>query len=97
MQEEIEYSVYWRSDGEEVEGYTLVHGDVEVTPTQMSGVRNTSTTLQSNVRLAYSIKGSNADVEASSRKLYDLLLAVSLKVGVWDAFGDEDIPGSDGD
>lgn len=91
MQKEIEYFVSYRSNGEETEGYTLVHGDVEVTTAHLPGMWETSTTLQSNVYLAYSIKRKHADAEASSRKLYDLLLAVSLQVGVWDSFGDEDV------
>lgn len=57
----------------------------------------TTTTLQSDVHLAYHYKRQLSESEESSRKLDALLYALSPEMGVWEEEGDEDISESDGD
>lgn len=75
----------------------MVSGYVGVTSTQMPGVWYTSTTLCTDVHLAYHYQRKLSESEESSRKLYDLLFAMSSIMGIWEEDGDEDIFGSDGD
>lgn len=72
-------------------GYEMVSGYVGITSTQMPGVWSTSTTLQSDVHLAYHYKRFLSESEESSRKLYDLLFLMSSAMGIWEEEGDEDI------
>jgi hypothetical protein len=73
------------------EGYSMVQGHVEFTTTSVPGVWSASTTLQSDVRLAYHNKRKLSESEESSRKLYDLLFAMSSVMGIWGEEEDEDI------
>jgi hypothetical protein len=50
-----------------------------------------STTLQSDVHLAYHYKRKLSESEESSRKLYDILFAMSSVMGVWGEDEDEDL------
>ena len=86
MQKELEFL-----ELDENKGYRMVSGYVGVTSTQMPGVWYTSTTLQSDVRLAYHNKRKLSESEESSRKLYDLLFAMSSVMGIWDSDEDEDV------
>lgn len=81
---------------EENKGYRMVQGSMGVTSTPLPGVWFASTTLQSDVRLAYYHKRKLSESEESSRKLYDLLFAMSSVMGIWDEDEDEDLFGSDG-
>lgn len=72
-------------------GYEMVSGDVEITTTLLPGVWCTSTTLQSDVYIAYYYKRKLSESEASSRKLDALLYALSSEMGVWEEEGDEDL------
>ena len=69
----------------------MVSGHVGVTSTSMPGVWYTSTTLQSDVRLAYHHQRKLSESEESSRKLYDLLFAMSSVMGIWESDEDEDL------
>ena len=73
------------------EGYSMVQGHVEFTTTSVPGVWNASTTLQSDVHLAYHNKRKLSESEESSRKLYDLLFAMSSVMGIWGEEEDEDV------
>lgn len=75
----------------------MVQGHVGISFTQMPGVWVTSSTLQSDVYLAYSIKGQFSAAEESQGQLHDLLYALSSAMGVWESEDDEDLPGGDGD
>lgn len=86
MLKELEFS-----ELDENKGYRMVSGHVGVTSTQMPGVWYTSTTLQSDVRLAYHHKRKLSEFEESSRKLYDLLFAMSSVMGIWESDEDEDL------
>ena len=79
------------SELDEQKGYGVVSGHVGVTLTQLPGVWFTSTTLQSDVYLAYHYQRKLSEFEKSSRKLYDILFAMSSAMGVWDSDEDEDI------
>jgi hypothetical protein len=68
-----------------------------ITSTPMPGMWCASTTLQSNVRLAYYHQRKLSESEESSRKLYDLLFAMSSVMGIWEEDDDEDLWESDGD
>ena len=57
----------------------------------------TTTTLQSNVHLAYYYERKLSEFEETSRKLDDVLYALSSDVGVWEEDGDEDVWESHGD
>jgi hypothetical protein len=76
---------------EKSKGYRMVSGDVEITATSMPGVWCASTTLQSDVRLAYHHKRFLSESEKSSRKLYDILFAMSSIMGIWREEEDEDV------
>jgi hypothetical protein len=73
------------------EGYSMVQGHVEFTTTSVPGVWSASTTLQSDVHLAYHNKRKLSESEESSRKLYDLLFAMSSVMGIWGEEEDEDV------
>lgn len=79
------------SELDEQTGYEVVSGYVGITPTSMPGMWNTSTTLQSDVYLAYHYQRKLSEFEESSRKLYDLLFAMSSVMGIWGEEEDEDI------
>lgn len=85
MQKEPEFS------GWDDEGYSMVQGYVEFTTTSVPRVWTASTTLQSDVCLAYHYKRKLSESEESSRKLYDLLFTLSSAMGVWEEDGDEDL------
>ena len=76
---------------DEQKGYGVVSGHVGVTLTRLPGVWFTSTTLQSDVHLAYHNKRKLSEFEESSRKLYDLLFAMSSAMGIWEEDDDEDV------
>jgi len=76
---------------EKSKGYRMVSGDVEITATSMPGVWCASTTLQSSVHLAYHHKRFLSESEESSRKLYDILFAMSSIMGIWGEEEDEDL------
>ncbi len=57
----------------------------------------TTTTLQSDVHLAYYYKRELSEFEETSRKLDALLYALSPDMGVWEEEGDEDISEGHGD
>jgi len=86
MLKELEFS-----ELDENKGYRMVSGYVGVTSTQMPGMWFTSTTLQSDVHLAYHNKRKLSESEESSRKLYDLLFAMSSIMGIWEEDDDEDL------
>ena len=86
MQKDLEFL-----ELDEQKGYSLVQGHVVITPTSMPGVWNTSTTLSSDVHLSYHYKRVLSESEESSRKLYDLLFAMSSLMGVWGSEEDEDL------
>jgi hypothetical protein len=69
----------------------MVSGDVGQTITSLPGVWYTSTTLQSDVHLAYHHKRFLSESEKSSRKLYDILYLMSSAMGVWGEEEDEDV------
>lgn len=97
MPKEQEYSVSYRSNGKEVEGYGMVQGHVGVSYSHLPGVWVTSSTLQSDIHLAYSIKGELSGSQTSQGQLHDLLYALSSAMGVWESEDDEDLPGGNGD
>jgi hypothetical protein len=72
-------------------GYKMVSGNVGITCTSMPGMWNTSTTLLEDVCLAYNYQRQLSEFEESSRKLYDLLFAMSSVMGIWDEDEDEDL------
>lgn len=57
----------------------------------------TTTTLQSDVYLAYHYERELSEFETTSRKLDAILYALSSEMGVWEEEGDEDISESHGD
>lgn len=57
----------------------------------------TSSTLLSDVHIAYHNKRILSESEATSRKLDAILYSLSSNMGVWQEEGDEDIYESDGD
>lgn len=69
----------------------MVQGNVVITATHLPGMWDTSTTLQSDVYLAYHYKRKLSKSEKSSRKLYDILFAMSSAMGVWGEEEDEDL------
>lgn len=85
MLKELEFS------GWDDKGYKMVSGNVGITTTSLPGVWSTSTTLQSDVYLAYYYKRFLSESEESSRKLYDLLYAMSSVMGIWGEEEDEDL------
>ncbi len=76
---------------EKKNGYKLVSGHVEHSSTRLPRMWDTSTTLQSDVHLAYHYKRFLSESEKSSRKLYDILFAMSSFMGVWESDSDEDL------
>jgi hypothetical protein len=69
----------------------VVQRNVVITATSLPGMWDTSTTLQSDVYLAYHYKRKLSKSEESSRKLYDILFAMSSAMGVWESDSDEDL------
>jgi hypothetical protein len=69
----------------------MVSGDVGQTITSLPGVWYTSTTLQSDVHLAYHYQRFLSKSEKSSRKLDAILYAMSSAMGVWGKEEDEDV------
>ncbi len=67
------------------------------TRTPMRGMWFTTTTLQSDVYIAYHYKRKLSKSEESSRKLDAILYALSSDMGVWEEEGDEDVSEGDGD
>lgn len=63
-------------------GYGLVQGHVEFTTTSLPGVWCASTTLSSDVHLAYRIKRIVPSIEESSREFHDILSGLPLLLGV---------------
>lgn len=61
------------------------------------GMWYTTTTLQSDVHLAYYYKRELSESEETSRKLDAILYALSSEMGIWEEEGDEDISEGDGD
>ena len=81
--------MYFVFDGEQ--RYEVVSGDVGTTSTQLPGVWCVSTTLLTDVYLAYHYQRELSKSEASSRKLDALLYAMSSAMGVWESEDDEDL------
>ena len=67
------------------------------TETSVRRVWYTSSTLLSDVHIAYHNKRILSESEATSRKLDAILYSLSSNMGVWQEEGDEDIYESDGD
>lgn len=67
------------------------------TETSVRRVWYTSSTLLTDVYIAYHNKRKLSESEATSRKLDAILYALSSAVGVWQEEGDEDIYEGDGD
>lgn len=67
------------------------------TEPSMRRVWFTSTTLQSDVHLAYYYQRELSESEATSRKLDAILYAMSSEMGIWEEEGDEDIRKGHGD
>lgn len=63
----------------------------------MRRVRYTSSTLLTDVHIAYHYKRGLSEFEATSRKLDVILYAVSSTMGVWQEEGDEDLCEGNGD
>lgn len=85
------------SELDENKGYRMVQGSMGITSTPMPGMWYTSTTLQSDVYLAYNYQRKLSESEASSREFFHLLSESSLAMGVWGEDSDEDLFESDGD
>lgn len=66
------------------------------TESSMRRVWYTTTTLQSDVYLAYHYQRELSEFEATSRKLDAILYALSSEMGIWEEEGDEDIREGDG-
>jgi hypothetical protein len=82
----LDYDEVWEEGG-----YEMVSGDVEVTTTQLPGMWDTSTSLQSDVYFAYHYKRKLSESEASSRQLDALLYVMSSAMGIWGSEDDEDL------
>lgn len=67
------------------------------TESRLRRVWDASTTLQSDVHIAYHYKGQLSEFEDTSRKLDAILFALSSEMGIWEEDGDEDIWEGDGD
>ena len=76
---------------DKIKGYGVVQGYVEFTSTHLPGMWDTSTTLSSDVHLAYHYKRKLSESEKSSRKLDAILYAMSSAMGVWGEEEDEDV------
>lgn len=71
---------------------------VDTTESPMRRMWYSSSTLSSNVHIAYHYKGKLSELEATSRKLDALLYGLSSALGVlWEERDDEDISKGDGD
>lgn len=70
---------------------------VNETESPMRGVWVATTTLQSDVHIAYYYQRELSESEETSRKLDAILYAMSSEMGIWEEEGDEDISESDGD
>lgn len=87
MLKELEFS-----ELDEEKGYRMVSGYVGITPTSMPGVWNTSTTLQSDVYLAYHYQRKLSEFEKSSREFFHLLSESPSAMGILrQEDGDEDL------
>ena len=69
---------------------------VNTTKSSMRGMWYTSSTLFTDVHLAYHYQRSLSESETTSRKLDAILYAVSSEMGIWEEEGDEDISESNG-
>jgi hypothetical protein len=69
----------------------MVQGHVEFTTTSMPGVWSSTVPLSSDVCLSYHYQRKLSESEESSRKLYDLLFAMSSVMGIWGEEEDEDL------
>jgi hypothetical protein len=67
------------------------------TDAPVRGMWYTSSTLLSDVHIAYHNKRKLSESETTSRKLDAILYAMSSTMGVWEEDGDEDISESNGD
>lgn len=85
------------SELDENKGYRMVQGSMGITSTPMPGMWYTSTTLQSDVYLAYNYKRKLSEFEESSREFFHLLSGLPSFMGIWEEDGDEDLFESDGD
>lgn len=85
MQKEQEFS------GWDDKGYSMVQGHVEFTTTPVPGMWNSTVPLSSDVCIAYHHQRKLSESEESSRKLYDLLFAMSSVMGIWGEEEDEDL------
>jgi hypothetical protein len=70
---------------------------VNTAESPVRGVWVATTTLQSDVCIAYHYQRSVSEFEETSRKLDAILYAMSSEMGIWEEEGDEDISESDGD
>jgi hypothetical protein len=70
---------------------------VNTTKSSMRRVWYTTTTLQSDVHLAYHYQRELSEFEDTSRKLDAILYVLSSEMGIWEEEGDEDISESNGD
>jgi hypothetical protein len=64
-------------------GYRMVQGSMGVTSTSMPGMWCASTTLCTDVRLAYRVTRSVPSIEESSRELHAVLSELSFLLGVF--------------
>jgi hypothetical protein len=69
----------------------MVSGNVGITSTSMPGVWSTSTTLQSDVHLAYHYKRKLSEFEKSLGEFFYLLSESPHAMGIWEEDGDEDL------
>ena len=67
------------------------------TETSVRRVWYTSSTLLTDVHIAYHNKRKLSEFEATSQKLDAILYALSSAMGIWQEEGDEDIYESNGD
>jgi hypothetical protein len=70
---------------------------VNTTKSSMRRVWYTTTTLFTDVHLAYHYQRGVSEFEETSRKLDALLYAMSSEMGVWEEEGDEDVSEGHGD
>ena len=70
---------------------------VNTAESPVRGVWVATTTLQSDVCIAYHYQRSVSEFEETSRKLDAILYAMSSEMGIWEEEGDEDIFESNGD
>lgn len=70
---------------------------VNTTESSMRRMWYTTTTLFTDVHLAYHYQRELSEFEDTSRKLDAILYVLSSEMGIWEEEGDEDISESDGD